>query len=83
MLGDAFFMAVAVTAAYSQLRLEKAAAGKEKKFPFTTSSAAAAHYLSRHGALENHRWTLPCVTEVKRSVDPKFVLLYMDLFPTH
>jgi len=75
----ALFMAVAVTAAYSQIAAEKTAGnGKEKKFPVTTSSAAAARYFETGMVhYENHRWNF-ALRDWREAValDPKFVLAY-------
>jgi tetratricopeptide (TPR) repeat protein len=75
----ALFMAVAVTAAYSQIAAEKPAGnGKEKKFPVTTSSAAAARYFETGMVhYENHRWNF-ALRDWREAValDPKFVLAY-------
>jgi tetratricopeptide (TPR) repeat protein len=75
----ALFMAVAVTAAYSQIAAEKTAGnGKEKKIPVTTSSAAAARYFETGMVhYENHRWNF-ALRDWREAValDPKFVLAY-------
>lgn len=74
----ALFVAAAVTASYSQIVSEKAATGKEKKFPVTTSSAAAARYFETGMVhYENHRWNF-ALRDWREAValDPKFALAY-------
>ncbi|HEX4603888.1 MAG TPA: tetratricopeptide repeat protein [Candidatus Angelobacter sp.] len=75
----ALLMAVAVTAAYSQTAAgKKTGNGKEKKFPVTTSSAAAARYFETGMVhYENHRWNF-ALRDWREAValDPKFALAY-------
>jgi len=75
----ALFLAAAVTAACSQLSAQKAAGNaKEKKFPVTTSSAAAARYFETGMVhYENHRWNF-ALRDWREAVtlDPKFALAY-------
>ncbi len=82
----ALFVAAAVTASYSQIVSEKAATGKEKKFPVTTSSAAAARYFETGMVhYENHRWNF-ALRDWREAValGPEICPgLYMDLFHYH
>ncbi|MBZ5509302.1 MAG: hypothetical protein LAO78_27910 [Acidobacteriia bacterium] len=75
----ALFVAAAVTAACSQVVAENAVgADKEKKFPVTTSSAAAARYFETGMVhYENHRWNF-ALRDWREAValDPKFALAY-------
>lgn len=74
----ALFVAAAVTAGHSQTAAEKTSAAKEKKFPVTTSSAAAARYFETGMVhYENHRWNF-ALRDWREAValDPKFALAY-------